>query len=102
MENLTSENFNERIKTGVAVVDFWAAWCGPCMMQGPIFEKVAGERAGKAAFFKLNVDENEEIALRYKINAIPAILVFKNGELVKSAVGLQREEQLSALVNGVL
>ena len=86
---VTDLNFKAEILESdkVALVDFWAAWCGPCMMLGPVIEELAGDYAGKAVIAKLNVDENPNTAAQYGIRSIPSLLVFKNGEVVDSIVG---------------
>ncbi len=95
---LTDENFKETINSGVTLVDFWAPWCGPCMMQGPIVEKLAGKVAGTAKVAKVNVDESMQTAVQYQIRSIPTLLVFKDGEIASQLVGLHSEEQLLSAV----
>jgi thioredoxin 1 len=80
------------------LVDFWAPWCGPCQMQGPIVDALAGEVAEKAKIYKINVDENQEIASRYGVMSIPALKVFKNGELVDEMTGVHQKEQLLEVI----
>ena len=70
------------------LVDFWAPWCGPCKMLGPVLEEIAEEQAGRAKVVKVNVDENQDLALRYGIQAIPTVLYFANGEVRDSLRGL--------------
>lgn len=85
---ITDSNFNDVLKSDQPVlVDFWAEWCGPCRMVGPIVDELAGEYEGKAVIGKLNVDENPAIAENYGIRSIPTMLVFKNGEIVDKIVG---------------
>jgi thioredoxin 1 len=85
---LTDSNFDEVIKGEKPVlVDFWAEWCGPCKMIGPLVEELAGDYEGKAVIAKLNVDENPEVTARYGVRSIPTLLVFKNGQIVDKQVG---------------
>ena len=86
------------LKSDVPVlVDFWAVWCGPCQMQGPIVDELAEEVSG-IKFGKLNVDENMSLAQQYRVASIPTLLVFKNGKIAASAVGLQSKEGLKKLL----
>ncbi|MCB0489733.1 MAG: thioredoxin [Cyclobacteriaceae bacterium] len=85
---LNDSNFEETIKGDKPVlVDFWAEWCGPCKMIGPVVEELAGDYEGKAVVAKLNVDENPEVAGKYGIRSIPTLLVFKGGQIVDKQVG---------------
>lgn len=92
--NVTDDNFEESIANGVSVVDFWAPWCYPCRIQGPILEKVAHQIGNKVNVYKMNVDENRETAMKHGITGIPTLLLFKNGEVVKEFVGVQGENVL--------
>ena len=87
---LTDANFNsEVLESKVPVlVDFWASWCGPCMMLGPTIEEIADDFSGKVKVCKLNTDENEKVASQYRISAIPTLLFFKDGKIVDQSVGV--------------
>lgn len=91
---LTDANFQQTIKTGVTLVDFWAVWCAPCRMQGPIVEEVAKEMGTQVKVAKLDVDNNGQTAQMYNIRNIPTILIFKDGKVVKGFVGVQQKETL--------
>ena len=96
---ITEENFEaEVLKSDVPVlVDFWAVWCGPCQMQGPVIDELAEELAG-VKFGKLNVDQNMSLAQKYRVMNIPTLLVFRNGEVAANAVGLQNKEGIKKLL----
>lgn len=101
---ITDANFDQEVvKSPVPVlVDFWAPWCGPCRMIGPVIEELAKEYAGKVKVGKLNTDENPETASRFQISAIPTILFFKGGKMVKDAVGLQPKEELKKIMDSLI
>ena len=92
----TDQNFEQEVlKANVPVlVDFWAPWCGPCQMMGPIIKELAEQMGEKAKVGKLNVDENGSIASQYGIMSIPALKIFKGGKVVKEYVGVQIAESL--------
>ncbi len=96
---VSNENFeSEVLKSDVPVlVDFWAPWCGPCMMLGPIVEDIAEENAD-IKVCKVNVDENPDLAVQYKIMNIPTIVAFKNGEVYKKSVGIISKSEILELV----
>lgn len=87
---ITDANFEEVVMNSdkPVLVDFWAEWCGPCRMVGPMVEELAKEYDGKAVVGKLNVDHNQEVSFKYGIRNIPTLLVFKNGEVVDKQVGV--------------
>ncbi len=85
---ITDDNYEEILNSEKPVlVDFWAEWCGPCRMIGPIVEQLAGEYEGKAIIAKVDVDSNPNVSAKYGIRSIPTLLVFKNGEIVDKQVG---------------
>jgi thioredoxin 1 len=91
---LTKKTFQEQIQKGLTLVDFWAPWCGPCKIQLPIIDELAEEIAGKAAISKVNVDEEPELAAQYSVQSIPTLILFEDGKLVETMVGLQSKESL--------
>jgi thioredoxin 1 len=95
----TDSNFQETaLSGGVSVVDFWAEWCGPCRLIGPIIDDLAKEYEGKVAIGKVNVDENPEISMKYNVRSIPTILILKDGEIVDKQVGLTTKANLEAKI----
>ena len=97
-----SQEFDEIISEGVTLIDFYATWCGPCRMLSPLIEELDSEYEGKVKVAKLDVDECGEVASRFGINAIPAILIFSNNELKKTSVGFIPKEEIKALMDEVL
>ena len=93
---LTDANFEQEVlKSALPVlVDFWAPWCGPCRMLGPVIEEMAKDYAGKVKVCKLNTDEAQDTAAKHNISAIPTILLFKGGKVVQELVGMQKKEEL--------
>jgi thioredoxin 1 len=87
---------------GLVMIDFWAAWCGPCRMISPTVEELAKEYTGKVKVMKLNTDENSEIASRYKIMGIPTIMFFKGGAKMDQIVGVVPKQQLKAKLDSLL
>ncbi|MGI6664004.1 MAG: thioredoxin [Christensenellaceae bacterium] len=104
MLEATVANFEQDILNAgkPAIIDFWAEWCGPCRMFGPIFEEVAAEMGDKVVFAKLNVDEQEELARQYKVMTIPTVMLFKDGGAVKKSVGVLNKVELKELIESVL
>ncbi|MBQ1302365.1 MAG: thioredoxin [Firmicutes bacterium] len=96
---ITAENFEaEVLKSDIPVlVDFWATWCGPCQMIGPVISEIAEEYAGKIKVGKVNVDEQMALAMQYQVASIPTLILFKNGEVAKRTMGAQPKENLIKL-----
>lgn len=99
-KKFTTANFEaEVLKSEKPVlVDFYADWCGPCRMMAPAVEELAEEMAGEAVIGKLNVDDNGEIAMQYGVMSIPTLIVFKNGQAVKKAIGVQSKEVIQEML----
>ncbi|AMH93769.1 MAG: thioredoxin [Candidatus Methanomethylophilus sp.] len=99
---LNEAQFNEFVKqSGIVMVDCWAPWCGPCRRMGPIVEELANDLAGKVAVAKLNTDENQGVAMKFGINAIPTLLFFKDGVQQESLVGLRPKEDIISYINSL-
>jgi thioredoxin 1 len=99
---LTDANFAEMTGKGVAVVDFWAEWCPPCRMQGPIIEKIAEAYAGRAVVGKLDTDASRNTASSFGVQSIPTIIILKDGQESKRMVGLQTEAKLKEVLDEAL
>jgi thioredoxin len=95
---LTDGSFSSELaKHSLIVVDFWAPWCGPCRMVGPLIEQLAAEYAGKVAFGKMNVDENQAVPGRFGVMSIPTLIVFKNGHAVETAIGACSKSHIESM-----
>lgn len=100
---ITDANFAETLNTEMPVmVDFWATWCGPCRAIAPVVEELAGEYEGKAVICKCNVDECEDVPMKFGIRSIPTLLFFKNGELVDRLVGSAPKATIAAKLDSLL
>jgi thioredoxin 1 len=101
---LTDANFEEQVLKSdkPVLVDFWAEWCGPCRMVGPVVEELSNDYSGKAVVGKVNVDQNPGVAAKYGIRSIPTILFFKNGEVVDKSVGAVPKAALSEKLDAAL
>ncbi len=100
---ITDSNFNNVIsKNKTVLVDFWAEWCGPCRIIGPVIEELANEYAGKAIIGKVDIDSNQESSIKYGVRSIPTILTFKDGKIVDRQVGAVPKETLKNIVDSQL
>ena len=86
----------------VAVIDFSATWCGPCRMLAPVLETVSEKFAGQADFYNVDVDEAPELAMAYRVNSVPCVVMLKNGEFVSQSIGFKPEQMLSAWISNNL
>ena len=98
IKTFTDSNFDQEIGSGVVLVDFWAEWCGPCRRLAPTVDALAGEFDGRATVAKLNVDENPGVPGRFMIRGIPTLLLFKDGALAETLVGLAAKEDIARLI----
>lgn len=101
---VTDANFDEQVLKNdkPVLVDFWAVWCGPCQVQGPIVKDIASAMEGKAVVGELNVDENPQTSQKYGIMSIPTIMIFKGGTVVKQFIGVQSKETLMGELNKLI
>jgi thioredoxin 1 len=98
VKTFTDSNFDDETKNGVVLVDFWAEWCGPCRRLAPTVDALASDFDGRATVAKLNVDENPNVPGRYAIRGIPTLLLFKNGELAETIVGLVPKDDIAKMI----
>lgn len=99
---LNASNFDEVVKSGVSLVDFWAPWCGPCRMVAPVIEELATDFEGKANICKVNTDEEQELAVRYGIRSIPTILFFRDGEIVDQMIGASSKQAFKEKLDSLI
>lgn len=94
VRELTDQNFEQETNSGLALVDFWATWCGPCRMQSPVIDELNEESDGSVDYFKMDVDANQATPSKFGIMSIPTLLVFKDGEVVDKLIGYHSKEQI--------
>ncbi|HXJ57866.1 MAG TPA: thioredoxin [Verrucomicrobiae bacterium] len=100
---VTTANFEQEVLKSAqpVVVDFWAEWCGPCKMVGPILDELAVEYGGRVKIAKVNIDQHQELAVQFRINSIPTLLFFKNGQVVDQMVGLKSKKDFKAKLDPI-
>ena len=99
VKEILSDEFKEVIKEGKVVIDFFATWCGPCKMLSPVMDEISNELSD-ISFYKVDVDKNEDIAREYGIMSIPTIIIFENGNVVNTLVGLRSKSELINTIRG--
>lgn len=99
---LDMQNFDSVTNSGLAVVDFWAPWCGPCRMLAPVIDELANDYEGKVAICKVNTDEQDELSARYGIRSIPTILFMKDGQVVDQMVGATSKQALKDKIDSLM
>jgi thioredoxin 1 len=99
VKTFTDGDFDAAIKEGVVLVDFWAEWCAPCRRLAPTVDQLAEDYTGKVTVAKMNIDDNPDTPTRYMIRGIPTLLLFKNGELKETIVGLAQKEELVRVID---
>ena len=98
VKTFTDTNFDDETKKGVVLVDFWAEWCGPCRRLAPTVDALASDFQGRATIAKMNVDENPNVPARFAIRGIPTLMVFKDGQLADTIVGLAAKEDIAKTI----
>jgi len=98
IKTVTDSNFDETIRQGLVLVDFWAPWCGPCRMLAPTVDALADDFNGRAIVAKMDVDENPAVPSRFAIRGIPTLLLFKEGEVAETVVGVKSKEDLAKMI----
>ena len=104
IKEINDKDFSEQVikASKIVVVDFWAPWCGPCKMLGPVLEEVQKELGEKVEFLKINVDDNPVTSETYKVSSIPTVIIFKNGEISNKLVGFRPKQEITALIQNNL
>ncbi|RXK04660.1 thioredoxin [Halarcobacter bivalviorum] len=100
--DLTQDNFEATVNSGVSLVDFWAPWCGPCRMLAPVIDQLAEEFEGKANICKVNTDDQQDLAVKYAVRSVPTILFIKDGEVVDQMIGAASKQAFADKLNSLI
>ena len=98
-QDLTNDNFDSTVGDGVTLVDFWAEWCGPCKMMTPVIDELATEFGDKVKVGKIDVDSQQDLAMKYQVSSIPTLIVFKDGEIAERFVGVTSKSDLATALD---
>ena len=101
-KTVNSEQFKEEIKNGVTLVDFFATWCGPCKMLGPVLEEIASDLQGKVNVIKVDIDQSPELADQFRISSVPTMILFKDGNRSETMVGFSPKASIMEVLEGYL
>jgi thioredoxin 1 len=98
----STQEFESVINTGLVLVDFFADWCGPCKIMGPILDKVSDKYEGKIGFYKVNVDQYQELASQFEVMSIPTVVILKDGNVVDNFIGVKSDALISKMLDGII
>jgi len=98
-QDLTNDNFDSTVGNGITLVDFWAEWCGPCKMMTPVIDELATEFGDKVTVGKIDVDAQQELAMKFQVSSIPTLIVFKDGEIAERFVGVTSKSDLATALD---
>ena len=96
--HLTNEAFDKATASGLAMVDFWATWCGPCRMVAPVIDEIATEKAGQVTVYKVDIDQSPDLAFKYQVSSVPTLIVFENGQIKNERLGAQPKQNILAML----
>jgi thioredoxin 1 len=98
-QDLTASNFDSTVGSGVTLVDFWAEWCGPCKLMTPVIDELASEYGDKVTVGKIDIDSEQDLAMKFQVSSIPTLIVFKDGEVAERFVGVTSKSDLATAID---